>query len=141
MAVNQPSRRVMEKCGLAFVRGYYSDDVPAIPGAEQGKVEYALTPVIQPEIPVGTLYRRAHRPRPPEGHRHYPRHRSQPFGNIFHRTSIQQPPSAGTPSTRGPAAARAAANTTWSHCGPPMGGPGNVITHCQSGRHVQKGAP
>ncbi len=43
MAVNQPSRRVMEKCGLAFVRGYRSDDVPAIPGAEQGEVEYALT--------------------------------------------------------------------------------------------------
>jgi RimJ/RimL family protein N-acetyltransferase len=43
MAVNQPSRRVMEKCGLAFVRGYHSDDVPAIPGAEQGEVEYALT--------------------------------------------------------------------------------------------------
>jgi len=43
MAVNQPSRRVMEKCGLAFVRGYHFDDVPAIPGAEQGEVEYALT--------------------------------------------------------------------------------------------------
>lgn len=43
MAVNQPSRRVMEKCGLTFVRGYHSDDLPAIPGAEQGWVEYALT--------------------------------------------------------------------------------------------------
>jgi RimJ/RimL family protein N-acetyltransferase len=43
MAVNQPSRRVMEKCGLALVRSYHSDDVPAIPGAEQGEVEYALT--------------------------------------------------------------------------------------------------
>jgi RimJ/RimL family protein N-acetyltransferase len=43
MAVNQPSRRVMEKCGLTFVRGYHLDDVPAIPGAEQGAVEYALT--------------------------------------------------------------------------------------------------
>jgi RimJ/RimL family protein N-acetyltransferase len=43
MAVNQPSRRVMEKCGLAFVRGYHSDEVPATPGAEQGEVEYALT--------------------------------------------------------------------------------------------------
>jgi RimJ/RimL family protein N-acetyltransferase len=43
MAVNHASRRVMEKSGLAFVRGYHSDDVPAIPGAEQGEVEYALT--------------------------------------------------------------------------------------------------
>jgi len=43
MAVNQPSRRVMQKCGLALVRSYPSDDVPAIPGAEQGEVEYALT--------------------------------------------------------------------------------------------------
>ena len=43
MAVNQPSRRVMEKCGLALVRTYHSDDVPDIPGADQGEVEYALT--------------------------------------------------------------------------------------------------
>ena len=43
MTVNQPSRRVMEKCGLALVRTYHSDDVPDIPGADQGEVEYALT--------------------------------------------------------------------------------------------------
>jgi RimJ/RimL family protein N-acetyltransferase len=43
MAVNYPSRRVMEKCGLTLVRSYHSDDVPAIPGADQGEVEYALT--------------------------------------------------------------------------------------------------
>jgi RimJ/RimL family protein N-acetyltransferase len=43
MTVNQASRRVMEKCGLVFVRTYHSDDVPAIPGAAQGEVEYALT--------------------------------------------------------------------------------------------------
>lgn len=43
MAVNHASRRVMEKCGLTFVRSYHSDDVPAIPGAERGEVEYALT--------------------------------------------------------------------------------------------------
>jgi RimJ/RimL family protein N-acetyltransferase len=43
MAVNHPSRRVMEKCGLALVRSYHSDDVPDIPGADQGEVEYALT--------------------------------------------------------------------------------------------------
>ena len=43
MAVNQPSRRVMDKCGLALVRSYHSDDVPDIPGTDQGEVEYALT--------------------------------------------------------------------------------------------------
>jgi RimJ/RimL family protein N-acetyltransferase len=43
MTVNQPSRRVMEKCGLALVRSYHSDDVPDIPGADQGEVQYALT--------------------------------------------------------------------------------------------------
>lgn len=43
MAVNHASRRVMEKCGLVFVRSYHSGDVPGIPGAERGEVEYALT--------------------------------------------------------------------------------------------------
>jgi RimJ/RimL family protein N-acetyltransferase len=43
MTVNQASRRVMEKSGLVLVRTYHSDDVPDIPGAEQGEVEYALT--------------------------------------------------------------------------------------------------
>jgi RimJ/RimL family protein N-acetyltransferase len=43
MAVNRPSRKVMEKCGLTLVRSYHSPDTPAIPGADQGEVEYALT--------------------------------------------------------------------------------------------------
>ena len=33
----------MEKSGLVFVRVHDSADLPAIPGAEQGEVEYALT--------------------------------------------------------------------------------------------------
>lgn len=43
MAVNHPSRRVLEKCGLTFVRRFDDDTLPAIPGAEEGSVEYALT--------------------------------------------------------------------------------------------------
>ena len=43
MTVNHASRRVMEKSGLVFVRVHDSADLPAIPGAEQGEVEYALT--------------------------------------------------------------------------------------------------
>lgn len=43
MMVNHASRRVMEKSGLVFVRTFPSDKVPAIPGAEQGEVEYAVT--------------------------------------------------------------------------------------------------
>lgn len=43
MAVNLASRRVMEKSGMVFVRGFRSANLPAIPGAEQGEVEYALT--------------------------------------------------------------------------------------------------
>jgi RimJ/RimL family protein N-acetyltransferase len=43
MTVNHASRRVMEKCGLVFVRVHDSANLPAIPGAEQGEVEYALT--------------------------------------------------------------------------------------------------
>jgi RimJ/RimL family protein N-acetyltransferase len=43
MTINQASRRVMEKAGLTFVRTFHSDAVPAIPGAEQGEVEYAVT--------------------------------------------------------------------------------------------------
>ena len=33
----------MEKCGLALIRSYCSDDVPDIPGADRGEVQYALT--------------------------------------------------------------------------------------------------
>ena len=43
MAVNHASRRVMEKCGLRFVGSRPSADLPDIPGAGQGEVEYALT--------------------------------------------------------------------------------------------------
>ena len=42
MAVNQPSRRV-RNAAWPLVRSYHSDDVPDIPGADQGEVEYALT--------------------------------------------------------------------------------------------------
>ncbi|MEU2723725.1 GNAT family N-acetyltransferase [Streptomyces smyrnaeus] len=43
MAVNQASRRVMDKCGLSFVRNFTGDWPEAIPGSEHGEVEYALT--------------------------------------------------------------------------------------------------
>lgn len=43
MAVNLASRRVMEKCGLRFVGNRPSAELPDIPGAGQGEVEYALT--------------------------------------------------------------------------------------------------
>jgi RimJ/RimL family protein N-acetyltransferase len=43
MTVNAGSRRVLEKCGLVLTRTFRSDAVPAIDGAEQGEVEYALT--------------------------------------------------------------------------------------------------
>ena len=45
MTVNAASRRVMEKCGLTFVRTtpYDGPDADIIEGAEHGEVEYALT--------------------------------------------------------------------------------------------------
>jgi RimJ/RimL family protein N-acetyltransferase len=43
MTVNAASRRVMEKCGLTFVRTFPYDGPGAVEGAEHGKVEYALT--------------------------------------------------------------------------------------------------
>ncbi|MFD0660153.1 GNAT family N-acetyltransferase [Thermocatellispora tengchongensis] len=43
MAVNLGSRRVMEKCGLRFVRAFHHDWPEPIPGSEHGEVEYALT--------------------------------------------------------------------------------------------------
>jgi RimJ/RimL family protein N-acetyltransferase len=43
MAVNQASRRVMEKAGLAHTRTFYPDWPEPIAGAEEGEVEYALT--------------------------------------------------------------------------------------------------
>ncbi|WP_461017778.1 GNAT family N-acetyltransferase [Streptomyces daliensis] len=43
MAVNTRSRRVMEKAGLSYVRGFTGDWPEAIEGSEHGEVEYALT--------------------------------------------------------------------------------------------------
>ncbi|MGH3273541.1 MAG: GNAT family N-acetyltransferase [Streptosporangiaceae bacterium] len=43
MTANAASRRVMEKCGLRFVRGYDDDRIAGVPGAGQGCVEYAVT--------------------------------------------------------------------------------------------------
>jgi RimJ/RimL family protein N-acetyltransferase len=43
MCANSASRRVMDKCGLTFTRTIHGSDLPAIPGAEQGEVEYART--------------------------------------------------------------------------------------------------
>lgn len=45
MTVNIASRRVMEKCGMTFVRTtpYEGPDADVIEGAEHGEVEYALT--------------------------------------------------------------------------------------------------
>lgn len=42
MAVNTPSRRVLEKCGMRCIRTYYEDVPEAFPGAEHGDVEYEL---------------------------------------------------------------------------------------------------
>ncbi|MGH3491254.1 MAG: GNAT family N-acetyltransferase [Actinopolymorphaceae bacterium] len=43
MAVNQRSRRVMERAGLVFVRGYHEYFPDPAPGTEYGEVEYAVT--------------------------------------------------------------------------------------------------
>ncbi|MEU9043174.1 MULTISPECIES: GNAT family N-acetyltransferase [unclassified Kitasatospora] len=42
MAVNTPSRRVMEKCGLSFLRSFHGDWPESILGSEHGEVEYEL---------------------------------------------------------------------------------------------------
>src|SRR5439155_17559031 len=42
MAVNTPSRRVMERAGLRHVRTYLLAFDDPIPGTEQGEVEYEL---------------------------------------------------------------------------------------------------
>ncbi|MFE4976425.1 GNAT family N-acetyltransferase [Kitasatospora sp. NPDC056651] len=42
MAVNTRSRRVLEKSGLSFLRGYFGDWPDPIPGSEHGEVEYEL---------------------------------------------------------------------------------------------------
>jgi RimJ/RimL family protein N-acetyltransferase len=43
MAVNAASRRVMEKAGLRFARGFHGDWPHELEGGEHGDVEYALT--------------------------------------------------------------------------------------------------
>jgi len=42
MAVNQASRRIMEKIGLTYSRTFHPEAAP-IPGSEAGEVEYDLT--------------------------------------------------------------------------------------------------
>ena len=43
MAINDASRRVMEKAGLRYVRTFHADWPARIPGDEHGDVEYAIT--------------------------------------------------------------------------------------------------
>ncbi|MEY2453870.1 MAG: hypothetical protein QOD92_3444 [Acidimicrobiaceae bacterium] len=43
MAVNAPSRRVMERCGLTYVRTFHLEWDDPIDGTEHGEVEYALS--------------------------------------------------------------------------------------------------
>ena len=43
MTVNTASRRVMEHCGLRFVRSFHLEGLEPIEGADQGDVEYELT--------------------------------------------------------------------------------------------------
>ena len=43
MTVNAASRRVMEHCGLRFVRTFHLEGLVPIEGSDQGDVEYELT--------------------------------------------------------------------------------------------------
>jgi shikimate kinase len=43
MAVNQPSRRVMERLGMTHTRTLYLEWIDPLPGTELGEVEYELT--------------------------------------------------------------------------------------------------
>jgi RimJ/RimL family protein N-acetyltransferase len=43
MAVNAPSRGVMEAVGMSHVRTYFPDWEDPLPGSEEGEVEYELT--------------------------------------------------------------------------------------------------
>lgn len=43
MAVNLPSRRVMERLGMRHVRTFRETYPDPLPGSEQGEVEYAIT--------------------------------------------------------------------------------------------------
>ncbi len=51
MTVNTPSRRVMEACGLRYVRTFHLDWPDPIEGTEQGDVEYEI---LRPEGPTGS---------------------------------------------------------------------------------------
>jgi RimJ/RimL family protein N-acetyltransferase len=43
MTVNRASRRVMERCGLRYVRTFFTEWPEPIDGSEEGDVEYELT--------------------------------------------------------------------------------------------------
>lgn len=43
MFVNRASRRVMEKCGMSYVRTYHVHFDDPLPGTEQGEVLYEIT--------------------------------------------------------------------------------------------------
>jgi RimJ/RimL family protein N-acetyltransferase len=43
MTVNLASRRVMERCGLRFVRTFFTEWPEPVAGSEEGDVEYELT--------------------------------------------------------------------------------------------------
>jgi RimJ/RimL family protein N-acetyltransferase len=43
MTVNTASRRVMERCGLHYVRTFHLEGLEPIEGSDQGDVEYELT--------------------------------------------------------------------------------------------------
>jgi RimJ/RimL family protein N-acetyltransferase len=43
MAVNHASRRVMEKCGLRYVRTFHAEFDDPLPGTEHGEVLYEIT--------------------------------------------------------------------------------------------------
>lgn len=43
MFVNQPSRRLMERIGLKYVRTFHPNFDDPLPGTEKGEVEYALS--------------------------------------------------------------------------------------------------
>jgi RimJ/RimL family protein N-acetyltransferase len=43
MAVNQRSRRVMERCGMRHVRTFHLEFDDPLPGTELGEVQYEIT--------------------------------------------------------------------------------------------------
>jgi RimJ/RimL family protein N-acetyltransferase len=50
MAVNERSRRVMERCGLRYCRTFHLEFDDPLPGTELGEIEYALS---RPEWSAG----------------------------------------------------------------------------------------